>query len=118
MSAVPVGLPDVQHIGVGDLHVVCLIVQEVEEIFDSVWGSVVRRPPDGSEQVLHKGMHRHLKEKEQGNVFFLRSLTAFKKTECWISNVKTKVCFLRFKSIFFNFAHGTTVIEYWALKCR
>ncbi len=53
-TALPVGLPDVQHIWVGDLHVISLSVQEVEEIFDSMWGSVLRHPPDRSEQVLHE----------------------------------------------------------------
>lgn len=53
-TAPPVGLPDVQHVGVVDLHVVRLRVQEVEEVFDSQWGFAVRRPPYGFEQVLHE----------------------------------------------------------------
>lgn len=53
-TAPPVGLPDVQYVGVVDLHVVRLRVQEVEEVFDSQWGFTVRRPPYGFEQVLHE----------------------------------------------------------------
>lgn len=66
---IPVGLPDVQNIWVGDLHVVCLSVQEVKEVFDGLGGSALRRcPPDRSEQVLHKRMHRHLIEGKKGNL--------------------------------------------------
>jgi len=50
----------VQHVRVGDLHVVGQTVQEVKEVLDGVRRSAVRRPPDGPEQVLHVGMHRHL----------------------------------------------------------
>lgn len=49
----PVGLPDVQHVWVGDLQAVRLRVQEVEEVFDSRRGFGVRQPPDGFEQILH-----------------------------------------------------------------
>lgn len=53
-STLPVGLPDVQHVGIVDLHVVGLRIQEVEEVFDSQRDFAVRGPPDGFEQVLHE----------------------------------------------------------------
>lgn len=58
----PVGLPNVQDIWISDFYVVCLNVQEVEEVFDSEWSFIVRHPPDGLKQVLHKRMHGHLRE--------------------------------------------------------
>lgn len=63
MTLKPVGLPDVQDIWVSDLHVVCLSVQEVKEVFDSEWSFVMLHPPDRLEQVLHKRMDGHLKKR-------------------------------------------------------
>lgn len=66
--AVPVGLPDVQHVRLGDPHGVRLPVQKVEEVLDGVRRFGVGRPPYRSEEVLHKGMQRHLKELKPGGV--------------------------------------------------
>lgn len=60
--ALPVGLPDVKHVWLGDPHGVRLPVQEVEEVLDGVRRPGAGRPPYRSEEVLHKRMQRHLKE--------------------------------------------------------
>lgn len=64
----PVGLPDVQHVWLGDPHGVRLPVQKVEEVLDGVRRFGVGRPPYRSEEVLHKRMQRHLKELKPGCV--------------------------------------------------
>lgn len=60
---VPVCLPDVSNVRVGDLHVVRLSVQEVEEVLDGVRRSALRCSPDGPEEVLHVRMNSHLQDK-------------------------------------------------------
>lgn len=62
---VPVCLPDVSNVRVGDLHVVRLSVQEVEEVLDSVRRSALRCSPDGPEEVLHVRMNGHLQGKPE-----------------------------------------------------
>lgn len=53
-----------QNIWVADLHLVRRFVQKVEEILDGVRRLALLSPPDGPEQVLHVGVHRHLRRRE------------------------------------------------------
>lgn len=50
----PVGLPDVQGVGVGDAPLVCLLLQEVKEVFDGQWRTLCGNTEDGLEKVVQE----------------------------------------------------------------
>lgn len=62
---IPVGLPDVQGVGVCDASLVCLLLQEVEEVFDSKRGAAWRDAEDGLKQVVQEFLQRSLEREHR-----------------------------------------------------
>lgn len=50
----PIGLPDVQGVGVCDASFICLLLQEVKEVFNSQRGLVRWNAEDGLKQVIQE----------------------------------------------------------------
>lgn len=61
----PVGLPDVQGVWVCDAPFVCLLLQEVKEVFDSQGRAVRRDAEDGLEEVIQELLKSSLKRKRR-----------------------------------------------------